>query len=190
MMAQSPRGADDLLLAAMLVLDRQPSGASTAKAKTPHGEADARAVIGAVTVEAYASRRKVRPGQTFQVAVALDIDDGWHLYGPNPDVEFVIPTTVQPALNNHFRFGKVQIPEGRTVQDAVLNQKLEIYEGRVWLRVPVTVLEGPESGVTSLTLNLRRQACDDNRCQPPQTTTLDVPITVDPQAPVDEVIPQ
>lgn len=66
--------------------------------------------------------------------------------------------------------------------DPTLKQELNTYTGRIRFRVPVTVSADAPAGSTTLTLSVETQACDDSRCLPPQTTTLHVPLQIDPEA--------
>ena len=66
--------------------------------------------------------------------------------------------------------------------DPILKQELNTYTGRIRFRVPVTVSADADTGSAALTLTVKTQACDDSRCLPPQTTTLRVPLQIDPEA--------
>ena len=196
-MAQSPRAVESLVYDAAMHLNpieqkspratTETAKQSDASATQPSDDAEPDAVHenAPVTASVFSSRLRVHPGQTFHVAVALDIHDGWHLYGPNPDVDFVKPTTVAMKSHASFSAGDMDVPAGRTKQDPVLDQKLTTYEGRVWFRLPVTVSRNAETGETKLVLELNTQACDARRCLPPRTTSISVPVTVDPDADVE-----
>ena len=53
-----------------------------------------------VTIRAYTSHSRVEPGDSFELSVTIDIDEGWHLYGDNPDAKFLVPSTiiVEPSI--------------------------------------------------------------------------------------------
>ena len=193
-MAQSPRAVEALVYDAAMHLnpiEEENLQPATESAKQPDAsdpqvsgdtEPDAVHENAPVTARVYSSRTHIRPGQTFHVAVAIDVQEGWHLYGPNPDVDFVKPTTVSMKPQASFEAGGMDVPEGRTKKDPVLDEKLTTYEGRVWFRLPVTVSEDAETGETKLVLELNTQACDARRCLPPRTASIAVPVTIDPGA--------
>lgn len=88
--------------------------------------------------------------------------------------------TVEPV--EQVSVGEIEAPEPHRVTDAILKQELNTYTGRIRFHVPVTVNADASAGSTTLTLSVKTQACDDSRCLPPQTTTLHVPLQIDPDA--------
>ena len=97
--------------------------------------------LGPVTASLFSSFENVVREQQFHLAVALDIEEGWHLYGPNPQAEFLIPTTVDVRASEALEIGNVRAPQPRKKHDPVLDQVLATYEGRTWHFFPVTVPE-------------------------------------------------
>lgn len=53
--------------------------------------------------------KSVKPGSRFCVAVALTMEDGWHIYWKNPG-DSGLPTTVEWNLPEGFSAGKIQWP--------------------------------------------------------------------------------
>jgi len=187
-MAQQPFSSEHLLIAAAQYFDN-PDLASTVAA-SPESENRAPAVstpdatkrVEPVTIEVYASRLSAGPGGSLELAVMLDIDDGWHLYGKNPDADFLVPSTVMVEPAERLSIGEIDEPEPHRMTDPILKQELNTYTGRIRFHVPVTVHTDAEVGSATLTLSVKTQACDDSRCLPPQTTTLQVPLEIDPEA--------
>ncbi len=186
LMQQSPFSTEHLLLATAELLRRPAPSAMLASTerteKSTATDADAAQRIGPVTIRAYASRLNMRPGETLQVAVALDIDERWHLYAPNPGVAFVVPTSVSFQKSAALDAGKVAATEPHRATDAILKQMLNLYTGRVWFRASVNARPDAPPGATTLTLEVKTQPCDDSRCLQPQTTTLRIPLQIDPEA--------
>jgi uncharacterized protein YyaL (SSP411 family) len=189
LMQQNPFSTEHLLLAtAELLHDPAPSlMPAPAVAATDQGAGEASPDLtrraGPVSILAYASRLSARPGETLQVAVALDIDDGWHLYGQNPAADFLVPTTLSLESSTLLVSGQVAAPEPHRAVDAILKQTLNTYSGRIWFRVPVTVNADARAGATTLTLSVKTQACDASRCLSPETTLLRIPLQIDSAAP-------
>ena len=148
----------------------------------PKPDADSLKRVGPVTIRAYVSRRSVKPGDTFQVAVALDLDNGWHLYGQNPESTFLVPSTVAMETSESLTSGDIEISAPHRAVDAILKQMVNTYTGEIWFRVPVTVRPDAKAGATELTLIVKTQACDDSRCLPPETTNLSISVKIDPNA--------
>ena len=190
MMWQSPRGADSLILATAISLE--PSGSdkvvsATASPATQSAPAaasppDVREVEAPVTVEGFISHLTVAPGQRFHVAVALDIEEGWHLYADNPGIEFLVPSTVSLRYNDLVTAGEIVAPEPHRMKDPILKQMLNTYTGRIWYLVPLTVSKDAAAGAITLELDVRTQPCDDSRCLLPRTNTLRLPVLIDPDA--------
>lgn len=180
LMARSPFSTEHLLLAAADYLRNPPVAA--AKLDFALSNADAFGRADAVAIYAYVSRLSLKPGDSLVVAVAIDIDDDWHLYGENPEADFLAPTTIAVEPAPEFTVGAIQRPAEHRALDPILKQTLNTYKGRIWFHVPVTVRVDAKPGTLTLALNVKTQACDASRCLQPQTTTLRITIQVDPNA--------
>lgn len=196
LMQQNPFGTEHLLLATAgylhppAPLPTKTVAARAANQPVPESDADASQRAGPVTIRAYVSRLGVKPGETMQVAVALDIDEGWHLYGRNPDADFLVPSTVAVEKSGLLVAGDVTAPAAHRAVDAVLKQPLDTYTGRIWFRVPVTARADATGSAVTLALTIKTQACDASRCLPPETTTLHIPLQIDPAAPPESRHPE
>lgn len=177
-MARAPLAADSLLLATG---DLLASKYGTTAASVPPNEGEepvathnAKPIIAKV----YVSSQKVAPGDKVVVKVSLEIEPGWHLYGPNVGNKFLIPSTVTIAAQEGFAVGEVALPEVLKKEDPVLAQVVEIYEKQARFEVPVTIAADAPSGNLVLKISLRTQACDERRCLPPETKVFEVPLEV------------
>ena len=186
LMQQSPESAEHLLLAtAGFLRNPEPRSASAASGtgadpSLAESSPDFKERVGPVTIRAYVSRLAVKPGETMDVVVVLDIDDGWHLYGQNPGADFLVPTTLSVESSDLLTAGEILVPESQHAVDAILKRTLNTYVDRIWFRVPVTVNAKARPGTATLTLTVKTQACDIRRCLPPETTILRVPLQIDP----------
>jgi uncharacterized protein len=170
LMARSPGSSETLILAtATLLEETTPMVAS---------DADVRDEEAPVTAELYASRLSLQPGEKLEIAVKLTIDQGWHLYGPNPDSKFVLPTTLALSDSTSATAGETMYPPGEKREDAVLKESFFVYEGDVWLRLPVIITQDAAAGPTTLEFQLRTQACDEKKCLQPRTAKLKLPIEI------------
>lgn len=191
LMWRQPSATESLLLATAVSLQADEprpveDSVSTPPLQSSAGSAsdvDSRHEEGPITAQVFASRQSVKPGQTFHVAVVLDIRPGWHLYGPNPDIKFVNSTTVALGPHPALRAGDLVAPKGKRAQDPVLVQTLETYEGRITFLLPVTLADDAAFGPVRLEIELRAQACDDHQCLSPTTTRLWLPLVVQGDTP-------
>ena len=175
LMWRSPRSLDSGIHAAAVALEHK---VTNRRQVEEVGSADVSKKMGPVTARLFSSRLNVKPGDTLHLGLALDVGEGWHLYGPNPDAEFLIPTSVNITPTAAFLIGKVKTPEPRKKLDPVLKQVLATYEGRIWYFVPVTVRKNATVGEAKLTMQVKTQACDQNRCLPPRTDEIEITLNI------------
>jgi len=112
------------------------------------------------------------------VTVVLAVDKGWHLYGQNPDIDFLVPSDVTITGPDGVTVGEVERPEPHRMTDPFLKKEVNTYTGQIRFRVPVTVTERMRSDSFVLRLTVDTQACDDSRCLPPEETSLQLPLAV------------
>jgi uncharacterized protein YyaL (SSP411 family) len=179
LMRQNPRALDSGIQAAAVYLKHKPSElAETAK----NGQADVIKKFGPVTAHLFSSRKHVKPGQAFQLALALDIEEGWHLYGPNPEAAFLVPATVSVSENEMFKVGDIKEPSPQKKRDPVLKQVLATYESRIWYVIPVTIKGNIPDDQTTVKIGIKTQACDQNVCLPPRTDEIEFTLDIESNA--------
>jgi hypothetical protein len=182
---QRPTVAEDLLLVTAQRLRDQDVAVVAARSLPPEVEAlqpDARQRSDRLTIEVYASQLEVRPGAALDLAIALNIDEGWHLYAANPGHNFLVPTTVAVEDGPGFEVGPVRAPEPRRIEDPVAKNPLRVYQARVWFRVLLTVTGDAPLGKRTIKVVVKTQACDGRSCLLPQTNVLSLLMKVDPEA--------
>jgi uncharacterized protein YyaL (SSP411 family) len=180
LMWQSPRSLDSGIHAAAVYLEYKKSEQLQIMETT---NADITEKLGPVTAHLFSSQQNVRPGQTLYLALALDIAEGWHLYGPNPEADFLIPTTVSVFADDAITVGSITEPVPQKKLDLALKQVLATYEGRIWFFVPVTIKQTTKDGETTLRIRIKTQACDQNRCLSPRADEIEVALNIASNAP-------
>lgn len=96
-----------------------------------------------VTAKLVPSQAKISPGQTTDVSVQLDIEEGWHVYGQNPG-EAGMPTRVTWTYDDK----KLAITSHPWPQEKAFDLAGVAsmgYEGRVLLPFQLQVLDNPTS---------------------------------------------
>ena len=179
-MARSPGAAESLLVAQMMLTETRPPTTPSAPqaAAPPSGEATPRHPP--VTVVAAATPHQLRRGDSFEITVTLQIDAGWHLYGENPELDFVIPTTVKLLADDAFEVGSVELPEAVEREDPIFEQPLHLYEDTVVFRIPLTVAAAASHGPQRLAIEVQTQACDATRCLAARKQLLELQVTLLP----------
>ncbi len=188
LMHQSPRSTESLILAASMYLDKTGSGTATATSATAAttqrkpAQPDARSRQGPVYVEAFASRLTVRPGQLLEVALRLMIDPGWHINSRRPLQQYLVPTTVRLQPHPSARLAELAYPDGERISLSFSPEPLSVYQGQLWLRVPVAIAGDAKAGAIKLVLEVLAQPCNDKSCLAPHTHSLPITVEVNPAA--------
>jgi hypothetical protein len=131
-----------------------------------------------VAPAAYVSLEPAARGKTFQLAVVMKIRDGFHVNAREKSAEYLIATDLQAELPAGFRAGEVSYPKGTLQKFTFSKTPLNVYQGNVTLRLPLTALATAPLGEQHIPLKLRYQACSTEVCLPPVTIKLDAAINV------------
>lgn len=124
----------------------------------------------AAKFELVASQSPVRPGDRIEVAVIAELEEGYHLYGP--EEAFPTATAVELVDGGAFQAGEPAYPTPIRRDLSGLGE-YDLYEGRVAIRIPVTsVFEKGRSADAEVLV--RYQLCTDNACSAPTSTTLEL----------------
>lgn len=130
-----------------------------------------------VTPAVYVSAEPAARGGSFQVAVVLNIRPGFHVNAREKSAEYLIATDLKAEVPAGFKTGEVVYPKGELHNFTFSKTPLNVYQGKVTLRLPLTALAGAPLGSHQIPLKLRYQACSTEICLPP--------VTIDLQAAVD-----
>jgi hypothetical protein len=130
-----------------------------------------------VTPAAYVSAEPAARGVPFQIAVVLSIRPGFHVNAREKSAEYLIATDLKAEVPAGFKIGKVAYPKGELHTFTFSKTPLNVYQGKVTLRLPLTALASAPLGSQQIPLKLRYQACSTEICLPP--------VTIDLQAAVD-----
>jgi phage pi2 protein 07 len=131
-----------------------------------------------VKPEIYVSLDPAARGSSFQIAVVMKIRPGFHVNAREKSEDYLIATDLKAALPAGFNGGEVSYPKGKLEKFSFSKIPLNVYQGAVILRMPVTALENAPLGEQHIPLKLRYQACSNELCLPPVTVTLDATLNV------------
>lgn len=184
MMFQQPHASEDLLVATSRLLADETKGSDSMAAGSSASQADGQitkrvppVLITVQTTPAAAAADAKDQGPSFEVTVTLNIDEGWHLYGENPDADFLQPSSVVANAHPQLVIGEVQKPTPDRKVDPILKRELNTYSEQIRFRIPVTRRSTAAESATEppqLALTIVTQACDSSRCLPPATTKLQI----------------
>lgn len=141
-----------------------------------------------VTVEGYASRLEISPGEKFQLLLKLVIDDEWHVNSYAPSEEYLIPTAVSLNDDSDFILEQILYPAGKQITFAFSPEEpLSVYGDIAWIRVLLNPAEDAEIGTIPFQVSVTTQACNDRLCLAPATQTLSFMMKIDPAAAGGEI---
>jgi thiol:disulfide interchange protein DsbD len=117
----------------------------------------------ALTVKAVPSHDAVAPGQAFQVALVVEVTEGWAWYSPQPGPDAQpAEIRVEPAA---LRAGPTHWPDDAPYQTEGLDTINRAFQGQATVVVPLQVPDSAQPGTTlSASFHLGRQVCRKGAC--------------------------
>jgi len=137
-----------------------------------------------IDAKAHIERTLVRPGDSVDVAIQIDVADGYKLQSAQPLEENLVPLAVTSPGAAGITLGEVKYPqhvEKKVDKSLSELEKLAIYQGRIYVLATLNVAKDAALGERTVTLAIRSQACDDTSCLPPRTTRLNVSFSIGEQ---------
>ena len=131
-----------------------------------------------VKPEVYASMEPAGRGGSFQIAVVMNIRQGFHVNAREKSEEYLIATDLKAQLPSGFTGGEVVYPKGKLETFSFSKKPLNVYQGKIVLLLPVNVLATAPLGEQHIPLKLRYQACSTELCLPPTTLPLDAAVNI------------
>ena len=129
-----------------------------------------------LSAKGYLSLNKVQPGSQFQIAVVVEIAEGWHV-NANPAAEGLIATEVVLLDTPHLTFGEVVYPKGEVLALGSIGEA-PVYDGTLTIGIQADLTQTAPLAPILLDLELKYQACNDEQCLLPEVFTFSVPIEV------------
>ena len=129
--------------------------------------------------EVLVDRTAIARGDTFHMAVALEIDRGYHINANPQAEEFPIPTIVRPEPHPAVTWGNVAYPAGRRLSVTWAESGgISVYQGKAVIVLEATAANDAPTGPTILRLHLSYQGCDADTCYPPNSLVLEKTVTI------------
>lgn len=141
-----------------------------AQARAPQGIPAASSVASPKT---YVSIAPVPRGSTFEVAVVVGIQSGFHMNAHKPSEDYLIPTALTTKLPAGFKELKTMYPDGVAKKLSFADKPLLVYTDRFTVRAKFTAQANAPLGKVKLPFTLQYQACNDSVCLPP----VKIPVT-------------
>ena len=197
---QSPRGLTVLALAASeLLAAEKPDGQSATPRDTgieQVGGSDAKDKPGdklillteqqeekpkkdeLVRARAYLSTDRLPAGGTCQIAVLLDVKEGWHITANPPSPDFLKPTKITFKSKAGVTLADLKYPKGHGFKMEGEEMEMMVYEGEVALLGTLTVPKGSGGQTDEMEITISYQACNEKKCPlaPPIKLTGKLPV--------------
>ncbi len=171
--SNEPDGAADAPpLPGLSVDERELGAAKTTYSSTSFAEH--------VQVSTYLDHDVLRPGDSFRIAVVLDIDDGWHIYGNPLGPGIGKETVVSVEGQDGFKLGPARYaPAHRQEQNFGEAGKTWVWEHteRTVHFLSGKVSDATEPGEYQLMVEASAQVCTKSACLPGKSTT-PLPVTI------------
>ena len=126
----------------------------------------------------YVSFDEIPAGHPFEVAIVVDILNGYHMNSHTPSEEYLIPTSVTLAPTPGIREIGAKYPDGQMLQFDFSKEKLSVYSGSVTIRVKLAADANAAPGDATLPFTLRFQACNMSACLPPAKVSVPVKLKI------------
>ena len=110
-----------------------------------------------------------------EALVMMTIEPGYHVNANPATYPYLIATEVTADKVDGIEVGTAIYPPAKQQKFQFADEPLAVYEGQVEVRLPIKMAS---KGGRSLPLNVRVQACDNEKCFPPATLKTNVSVEV------------
>ena len=132
-----------------------------------------------VKVSAGESAYKIKRGGSAQVAVIINVDEGYHINSNRPAEKYLIPTILKVERNAGLVTSPVIYPKAKLQKFQFSQKPLSVFEGKTVLKFSARALPSLPPGSQAIKAKLTVQACNNQQCLRPQTVDVSIPLQVD-----------
>jgi thiol:disulfide interchange protein DsbD len=132
-----------------------------------------------VKAKGYLSVDSVRPGDKFKLAVAIEIDPGYHINANKPSLDYLIATTVDIEPARGFQFAEARYPEPEMARfEFSPDADLAVHEGTVYVTADAEADNSITPGDATIRAKVTVQSCNDTQCLAPSDLVVEIPVKV------------
>lgn len=128
-------------------------------------------------VKVSAAGISIPAGGSGEATIALSISPGYHINANPATFPYLIATQVTPGAADGITADKPVYPSAEKKKFAFAEEPLAVYEGEVQIKLPLRA-DAKAKGSIPVPVNLRVQACDQEKCFPPDTLNAAIPVEV------------
>lgn len=133
-----------------------------------------------VQMSVHGSTDLIPAGASARIALALTIEDSWHVNSHTPTYDYLIATALELEPVEGIIVSDLRYPPGHLQQFDFAEDPLSTYDKSVTIFVTLRVSEKLEPGDYRVPAKLRLQACNDQVCLAPSTMPVDILLSVVP----------
>lgn len=143
-----------------------------------------------IEVDVIHSQDQYPAGGTYFVYLQIRIPDDWYIYGPGPNKAGspLVPTSISFEKAPGVDVRDILFPKPSTRDVSFQQDPLLLFKGTIPVRISVDVDHGASAGPRVIEGELSYQACTATLCMPPETTYIELQVTVAPKKALGSVI--
>jgi DsbC/DsbD-like thiol-disulfide interchange protein len=127
-----------------------------------------------VGVETFVSKKGVHAGETFKVALMIQVSPGWHIHAHELLDDFLIPTDFTIDEIENISILDYYYPAPISEKFEYSDNEIQIYDGDVLVGALVKTEKDIPPGAYKMEGRFQYQACDDSSCVAPKTIDLEI----------------
>ena len=152
--------------------------AACAKAPTNTAENEPPAIKSVDVVKAIPQETTLAAGESGDVLVRLQIQNGYHVNANPPSQTYLKPTEIELKPQEGISVEFIRYPDPLVKTFAFSETPLKVYEGETDLKLRLVAAKNTKPGKHNLSATLRVQACDEKVCYAPGAVDVTVPVNV------------
>ncbi len=122
---------------------------------------------------------KIKRGGSVQLAVIIEVDEGYHINSNRPAEKYLIPTILKIERTAGLTTTPVIYPRAKLQTFEFSKKPLSVFEGKAVLKLTARALGSLATGSQTLKGKLTVQACNNQQCLRPQTIDVNIPLQVE-----------
>jgi len=160
-----------VLSAAVALFTTACAGQPANETKPPAGKGDQPSTVrtSADVVKVGTAGIHVASGSSAELWIPISIQPGYHVNANPATFDYLIATEMTVDKSEGLTFGKPVYPTSEKRKFQFAEQPLAVYEGNLHIKLPLQASSNVAKGTRSLAVHLRVQACDEEKCFPPDT---------------------
>ena len=125
------------------------------------------------------STYRLKRGGTVQIAVAIDVDEGYHINSNRPAEKYLIPTSLKFDRIDGITTSPIVYPKAKLQKFEFSQKPLSVFEGKTTLKLTARALQSLSPGAQNLKGKLTVQACNNQQCLRPQTVDVSIALQIE-----------